>query len=570
MSQDGITGLFAPKWPRLGCGVGLRPKHYPVITSEWPKVDWFEAITENYMDSGGRPAAVLEQIRSRYPIALHGVALSIGSMDPLNEQYLTRLQNLAERIQPAIVSDHLCWSGAGGEQLHDLLPLPFTEEAIRHVVSRVQHVQDRLKRPILLENVSTYVTFRHAQMPEWVFLAEIARRSGCGILLDLNNIYVNACNHGFDAAAYIDAVPVSKIGQFHLAGHTDMGKFLFDTHSAPVIAPVWDLYRRALQRCGPAATLLEWDENIPDWPRLEEECRRALEIYAEFEHTEPAAEIETSMASHPPTAQNPGKPLREIQGMIKSYIQPAARKPKDKIFNAQGGEPGEARMAVYAGGYLARIHESLCEVYETVRKILGADDFMQLAEAYAVQYPSRDYNLTHAGRHLPKLLRESKAPAILKRPYLTELARLEWLLSEAFHAFDETAFDHAQMARIAPEAWEETRIFFQPSVRLFESDWPVLTLWQERGIETIQEFQVAAPQQVLIGRRGTQVRCEILAPFQYALIEGLLSGQTLGKVCERLAEESAEADLPVTEWFARWVQDGLIARCEAPKLKSVP
>src|SRR3989338_98791 len=209
-----------------GIGLGLRSQHYPVITSEWPKVDWFEAISENYMDTGGRPLHILEQVVAHYPIGLHGTALSIGSTDPMNHHYLKRLKQLIQRIDPFIVSDHLGWSGTEGEQLHDLLPLPFTEEAVRHVVSRVKQVQEFLGRPILLENVSTYVTFRHSTMTEWEFLTEAAKRSGCGILLDVNNIYVNSVNHKFDPLEYIKAVPGSRVGQIHLAGHTDRGDFL--------------------------------------------------------------------------------------------------------------------------------------------------------------------------------------------------------------------------------------------------------------------------------------------------------------------------------------------------------
>ncbi len=265
----------------LGCGVGLRTEHYGVITREWPRMDWFEAISENFMDSGGRPLHILDEVRARYPVALHGVSLSIGSADPLNRYYLERLKALVERIDPAIVSDHLCWTGVDGENLHDLLPLPFTEEAIRHVAGRVEQVQDVLERRILLENVSTYVTYHHSTMPEWEFLTAVAERSGCGVLLDLNNLYVNAYNHQFDPHAYLRSIPGELIGQFHLAGHTDMGSYLFDTHSRPVIDAVWDLYREALSRWGPVTTLIEWDEDIPSFPRLAEEAEQARAIYVQ-------------------------------------------------------------------------------------------------------------------------------------------------------------------------------------------------------------------------------------------------------------------------------------------------
>ncbi len=275
-------------WPSLGCGVGLRSEHYDEITRTWPAMDWFEAISENFMDSGGRPLHLLEEVRRRYPVALHGVSLSIGSTDPLDPEYLARLKVLADRIDPAIVSDHLCWTGVEGENLHDLLPLPFTEETVRHVAGRVERVQDILQRRILLENVSTYLTYRHSTMPEWEFLTAVAERSGCGILLDLNNIYVNAYNHQFDPLAYLRHIPGDLVGQFHLAGHTDLGTHLFDTHNGPVIDAVWALYREALTRWGPVTTLVEWDADIPPFDRLAAEADKARAIYVQVLGGQPA------------------------------------------------------------------------------------------------------------------------------------------------------------------------------------------------------------------------------------------------------------------------------------------
>ncbi len=273
--QETDAAPLGRPWPILGCGVGLRSEHYDVITREWPQMDWFEATSENFMDSGGRPLHVLEAVRRRYPVALHGVSLSIGSSDPLDEGYLARLRALIDRIDPVTVSDHLCWTGVDGENLHDLLPLPCTEEAIAHVVPRIQRVQEALGRRILLENISTYLTYRHSEMPEWAFLVAVARRSGCGVLLDLNNIYVNAVNHQFDPSHYLAHIPGELVGQFHLAGHTDRGPYLFDTHDRPVIGAVWELYRQALLQWGAISTLIEWDAEIPLFPRLAEEAAKA-------------------------------------------------------------------------------------------------------------------------------------------------------------------------------------------------------------------------------------------------------------------------------------------------------
>jgi len=266
------------KWARLGVGVGLRTEHYPHITSQWPEVDWFEAITENYLDTEGRPLHILQSIKSHYPVALHGVSLSIGSSDPLDSQYLQQLQKLTKKIDPVFISDHLCWSSIDGENLHDLLPLPFTKEVVDHVAGRVQKIQDLLERPIMLENVSSYITYQHSTMTEWQFLSEVTEQSDCGILLDVNNIYVNSINHDFDPKKYIDGLPLERIGQIHLGGHTDMGEFLFDTHSKPVHQAVWTLYEYVLGKIGSISTLIEWDADIPTFDQLMKEVVKAKEI----------------------------------------------------------------------------------------------------------------------------------------------------------------------------------------------------------------------------------------------------------------------------------------------------
>jgi uncharacterized protein len=265
----------------LGFGLGLRPVHYPQIFDGPPRIDWFEAISENYMVPGGRPIHTLMRVRERWPVVLHGVSLSIGSTDPLDQAYLARLKALADRVEPAWISDHLCWTGVGGVNLHDLLPLPYTEEALDHVAGRVLQVQERLGRQILLENVSSYVTFAQSAVPEWEFLAEVARRADCLLLLDVNNVYVSAFNHEFDPLAYLDAVPGERVRQIHLAGHENNGSHIIDTHDHPVIDPVWSLYAEAIRRFGPVATMIERDDRIPPLAELEGELDHARAVAAE-------------------------------------------------------------------------------------------------------------------------------------------------------------------------------------------------------------------------------------------------------------------------------------------------
>ncbi len=269
--------MIAPRLghANLGLGVGLRTVHFPYILQYHPLVDWFEIISENFMDSGGRPRYVLEQIAERYPVVLHGVSLSIGSTDPLNFDYLTRLKQLAAFANARWVSDHLCWTGVAGRNAHDLLPIPFNEQTLRHVADRVRAVQDFLGRPLVLENPSSYVTFADSTMSEWEFLTRLTEEADCGLLLDVNNVYVSSVNHDFDPAEYIRALPPRRVVQFHIAGHTHCGTHLIDTHDDHVVDPVWELYRLAHRHTGGAATSLEWDAKIPAFPVVHAEVLKA-------------------------------------------------------------------------------------------------------------------------------------------------------------------------------------------------------------------------------------------------------------------------------------------------------
>jgi uncharacterized protein (UPF0276 family) len=262
-------------YPHLGLGVGLRTVHFDYILEQTPAVDWFEIISENFMDSRGRPRYILNQIAERYPVVMHGVSLSIGSTDPLNFEYLSKLKGLAREIQPKWISDHVCWTGVAGRNTHDLLPMPLTERSLKHVVQRIRMLQDFLERPFVLENPSTYVGFTGSTLSEWEFISRMAEESDCGLLLDVNNVYVSSVNHDFDPEEFIRSVPHERVVQFHLAGHTNCHTHLIDTHDNHVIDPVWSLYRLAHQLTGGVSTLLEWDAKIPPFPVLHAEVLKA-------------------------------------------------------------------------------------------------------------------------------------------------------------------------------------------------------------------------------------------------------------------------------------------------------
>ena len=263
--------------------MGLRPPHYPqFLTGRPSSVGWVEVITENFLDWTDRPAGravqTLERIRSNVPVALHGVSMSIGSAEPLNSHYMDRLKILIRRIDPIWVSDHLCWTGVDGENLHDLLPLPYTEEALDLVVRKIGRVQDELGRRVMIENVSSYLEYEVSQMTEWEFVREVVSRADCGLLLDINNIYVSSVNHGFDPIEYLRGIPRDRIGQIHLAGHSNQGGYLIDTHDAPICDEVWELYRWAARNLRPVSTMVERDAQIPEWSELESELKKAAAI----------------------------------------------------------------------------------------------------------------------------------------------------------------------------------------------------------------------------------------------------------------------------------------------------
>ena len=266
------------KYPNIGFGLGLRPQHYNDIVSHRPKVDWFEIVTENYLVPGGNPHYFLNQIREHYPVVMHGVSMSIGSCDALDKDYLKQVKALADRIQPKWISDHLCWTGVNGINLHDLLPLPYTEEAVDHVANRISEVQEYLGRRILIENVSSYITYEHSVMTEWDFLTAIVEKADALILLDINNIFVSAFNHHFNPMDYLNGIPVERVQQFHLAGHDHKGTHIIDTHDHEIVSEVWTLYEKAVERFGEVSTMIERDDHIPPLNDLLEELSKAKKI----------------------------------------------------------------------------------------------------------------------------------------------------------------------------------------------------------------------------------------------------------------------------------------------------
>lgn len=277
-----MSDLKNSRPPFIGFGLGLRSEHYSEILEGDPPIDWFEVVSENFMVPGGRPLQILDQIKERYPVVMHGVSMSIASTQPLDMDYLSNLKRLAQHVQPKWISDHLCWTGVHGVNLHDLLPFPYTKEALDHIVERVNKVQDFLDHPLALENVSSYVSFKQSELSEWEFISELTKRTGCWLLLDVNNVFVSSFNHEFDALEFINGIPEDRVVQFHMAGHSDHETYIVDTHDAPVRDEVWELYKACQKRFGPVSTIIERDDNIPPLSELLPEIEKIRTIAAEI------------------------------------------------------------------------------------------------------------------------------------------------------------------------------------------------------------------------------------------------------------------------------------------------
>lgn len=548
--------MFIEPQNNLGHGVGLRSEHFHEILETKPKVDWFEAISENFMDTQGRPLHILEKIRADYPIGLHGTSLSIGSTDGLNSVYLEKLKKLVERIQPAIVSDHLCWSAHAGKRLFDLLPLPFTEESLKLVVNHVDQLQNYLGRKILLENVSAYLSFKHSEMKEWDFLNQVARQSGCGILLDVNNIYVNSFNHGFDAQDYLKGIASDKVFQYHISGHTDKGKFLFDTHVGEVIEPVWQLYATAVRRFGDVSSLIEWDTEIRSFDELmaiNEKSREMASVqrttYSEQRSTPqqvPANDVRCTMYN-----------LQQVQSMFADEMLGKEKTKLAETLNDQAGDPGIERVEVYAEGYPARIREALLECYPAIHKILGEAVFTDLALKFSSSRNFRHYNLGRVADDLPDFLQISEWHEPF--PFLRDLANLELAVQKSFHAEIKPVATGADFSEKAASDGENLIFNFQPHVFGVRSHWPILDIWNARKLPP-QEIKIKVegrPQAVLVYRRGEQVVCQKAEPLEIGVLQSLIEGNPLGKAFDVMTE--ADDMTPVQGWFSSWLANGLIA-----------
>jgi uncharacterized protein (UPF0276 family) len=524
-------------------------------------LDWLEIITDNFLVDGGKPLAMLDRIRRDYPMAMHGVAMSIGAAGGIDTAYLAKVKALADRIEPMWVSDHLCWIGPGPEQLHDLYPLPYTDEAARHVIEQIRRAQDILQRRLVLENVSSYVAFGHNAASEWQFLSHIAKAADCLLLVDVNNIYVSSVNHGFDALDYLNGLPPERVQQMHLAGHADHGDTIVDTHDHAVAPAVWTLYEAACQRFGAVATMIERDDDIPPLATLLEELAVARDIAQQVARADSAANvplIADRFAATPWKLDSAAPALQTVQSQWTDYI---LDRTADTDSNALRGTSPQ-RLGIYHHAYRARLAEVLADSFAKTALYMGTDAFDEQAQAFAVQQPPHTRSLGRYGDAFPAHL----ARSFPHNPELQELAQLDWDLRTRFDSADAPALDAAavQAADPAQEVnWLSWAQPLHPSLLLRSVSSNVVQLW--RAIDDDAEVPEAqlldAPKTLAIWRKGQQPHFQTLDADEAAFVRHLQAGSSIESTADALAGTALLPDPSrLAGWLQAWLREGLLGQ----------
>ncbi|OFJ48131.1 DUF2063 domain-containing protein [Janthinobacterium lividum] len=543
-----------------GAGVGLRAAHYRDFLERRPAVGWLEVHTENYLQPSGWDSHVLHTLRQDYPLSLHGVGLGLGSARGFSDAHLQRVCAVVERIEPVLVSEHLCWGAVAQRQLNDLLPLALNGAALDVMCASVGRVQDALKRPILVENVSTYLRFADDAMSEAQFLAELVRRSGCGLLLDINNLYVNQCNHGEDALLAMQAIVPGSVGELHLGGHLLTPRAVIDHHGAAVADPVWDLYAAALQRFGAVPTLVEWDTDLPPLDILLGEADKAQAMLTRHQQHRPWHGMSSSPAPAPSLSVSLDALAAGQQAFATALLDPAQG--AQALPGFAGAAPLE-RFSLYRGNLSATWRRTLGQVYRVVLALVGEDFFAGLARAYGRQIPSDNADLNQFGARFADFL--AAFPPAANLPYLPDMARLEWALHLAHYAADAPALAPESLAALHPEQLEARRFALHPACTLLASHWQVAALWQAHqehqehagrgeGLGAFpQEMHVAS--WVLVSRARWKAQVLVLDAGAHAALLALQQGQTFGAALDAAFERDCAFDLAacLRQWLAHAV-----------------
>jgi uncharacterized protein (UPF0276 family) len=532
--------------PRFG--VGFRSPHFDEIIASPGTVDWLEVVADHFIGVGGPRRARLERLRAAHPMALHGVSLSIASSGALREDYVRGLRALADRIDPVFVSDHLCWTARGGHESHDLLPVAYTREVLAHVAERVARVQDLLGRRLLLENATVYVAFQQDEMDEADFFAELCRRTGCGVLLDVNNLYVNAENLGVDPMRHLTAIPPEAVGYLHLAGHAVLSDVRIDTHDADVPSPVWELFDAVARRFPDAGVIVERDDALPSFAAIaaEAETARARHARARADSTGPKASRAPS-----PTRPAATAPWRALQDELWSRLvdKPLgfdhARVPGlDTVFRDDTPVRPARGMRVYSDAYTASLRRALAANFPALARVLGAVDFDALAAAYLRAHPPASPDFRSLGATLAEFVRTfaftadyGVAPGVL-----ADLVALEQASIEVQDAPDEPGpLAPAALATIIPAAWEDARFHFGDAFRIVRVAFEVLPVLEAVARGETPARPAAGAMTYLVCRPDGAVRVERLEPDETAVIEALVAGRAFADACGGRDADAARA-----------------------------
>ena len=552
-------------FPELGFGLGLRIKHYPYIFENNPKVDFFEIISENFMDTDGPPRRKLERIRALYPVALHGVALSIGTVDPLNSEYLTKLKALINTVEPAWVSDHLCWTGVAHQNSHDLLPVPYTEEALKHIVDRIGRVQDYLGMRIALENPSTYLEFKHSDMAEAQFIAEMAKAADCNLLLDVNNVYVTCYNHRLDTQTYLDTLPLDRVVQIHLSGHSNVGTHIIDTHDDTVIDEVKELYRYVVQKAGRVPnTMLERDDNIPPFE----------ELYAELETIKEAAKRANEPIHFPDTTHGarpaPAEILKEFDlktaqtVMQKATLSGEADTAPESWIRHKKDFPPAEQLKVYQNAYKFRLYNVTYDEYPALKQYLGAESFKRLLDDFVKHTVSRHFNIGRYAALLPAFLEKHDIGQDIRA---REICLFEKTISELYDPEETEPLTPEKLAGLTPESLALSQLKPRKALEIFAFSYRINEYYLRVKENDDEESAVTPPalgdSYVAIFRHDDKVWRLDLDKTEYALLQKLFSGEKIGAALEATQKEFSLTDEEtapfISEKFGRWMRNGLLA-----------
>jgi len=540
--------------PTLGFGLGLRTKHYPYIFEHMPKVDWFEVISENFMDTDGKPIRNLERISEHYPIVMHGVALSIGTVDPLNSEYLRKLKELIKHVRPAWISDHLCWTGVAHKNTHDLLPVPYTEEAMKHIAQRIREVQDFLEMPIALENPSTYLEFNHSSMPEAEFIARMVVESGCNLLLDVNNVYVTCFNHRLDPKTYLDTLPLDRVIQIHLSGHSNKGTHIIDTHDDHVVDEVWNLYKYIVNEAGRVPnTMIEWDDNIPEFPVLFSELEKAKSAAID----ENNYKLPQLLQAQIPQFVNRETRLQQAQMHLQEAIllgDGFDSKPDEWIRAKESFAPAD-QLAVYTNAYRYRLYDVIAEDYLVLKHHLGKDAFHELIWNFVNHVQPDHFNIARYALKLSDFVRTQLPDDV----FAHELAVLETAIAQLSDPPETPPLAETHLAGITPDSFMEYTLYPRAALELFSYSYPVNEYYRAVMEEENPSASQPAASYLAVFRHEDRVWRMDIEETEYHLLKKLFGGMKVGEALDGMSEEDASK---ISEYFSRWMRNGMLAASE--------